>query len=348
MATEPKILIAGGYGVFGRLLAKELLQTTTARIVIAGRDARRAVETCLWLGAPDRVEAMRLDLGRPGALESAARGCFAVACTAGPFQRLPAGLPREALAAGAHWLDIADDRDWLLRLLLSREHRLDAIAQEQRAAVIPGLSTTPALTGLLVRIGLESMPRPRSASFTLFIGNRNAKGAAAIASLLEDGATMGGFVPTPGGRRLACRVATADAALLRRDLGIKADFAVAFEFPAAGPLICGISPVVWRIDPEMRIRIARIASRLAVPFNSIGHDSGSVQAEISGIDGGRIRIALIGSGQRMAILSCAIALESLLDGTLRRRGVLQPALCFPPSEWMARLTQRGVHLISEY
>src|SRR5438552_2290869 len=38
MAEPPRILIAGGYGVFGRLLARELLDTTAAHLVLAGRD----------------------------------------------------------------------------------------------------------------------------------------------------------------------------------------------------------------------------------------------------------------------------------------------------------------------
>ena len=36
MAERPRILIAGGYGVFGQLLARELLDTTNAALVLAG------------------------------------------------------------------------------------------------------------------------------------------------------------------------------------------------------------------------------------------------------------------------------------------------------------------------
>src|SRR5213594_4234140 len=108
MAEPPRVLIAGGYGVFGRLLAKELLATTTARVVLAGRDPRRLAAACRALKAGDRAETRILDLRDPSALARAAEGCFAVACTAGPFQTLPLALPRTAVEAGAHWVDIGD------------------------------------------------------------------------------------------------------------------------------------------------------------------------------------------------------------------------------------------------
>ena len=55
MAERPRLLIAGGSGVFGQLLARELLATTDAALVLAGRDGRRAAAACRRLGAPDRV-----------------------------------------------------------------------------------------------------------------------------------------------------------------------------------------------------------------------------------------------------------------------------------------------------
>jgi short subunit dehydrogenase-like uncharacterized protein len=346
MATEPRILIAGGYGVFGRLLAGELLRNTSAQIVIAGRNRRRAVEACRALAAPERLEALELDLTKRGMLSKASRGCLAVICAAGPFTGLPASLPEEALAAGAHWLDIADDRQWLLRLLLPIDRHLDALAREKHLAVIPGLSTTPALSGLLARTRLEGVPSPVRISLTLFIGNRNAKGAAAIASLIESCTGAARMVRTPFGNRLACGVPTADSALLRREVGLAADFAVAFEFPPAGPVICAVASVLRRCNRTTRGHIARVASRLLTPLSLFGRDTGVLQAELTSADGSRRNAALIGSGQRMAILPCAIVLESLLDGTLSARGVISPATYLPADDWMQRLRKRGLLLVT--
>lgn len=92
MAAAPRILIAGGSGVFGRLLARELLQTTAARLVLAGRDRERVTAICGALGDPDRVQPLTLDLSNPKALARAASGCFAVVGAAGPVPE-PAERP---------------------------------------------------------------------------------------------------------------------------------------------------------------------------------------------------------------------------------------------------------------
>ena len=112
--------MAGGSGVFGRLLARELLRTTSVDLILAGRNVAAAEAACRELGAPDRTSAIALDLGDPESLTRAAGGCIAVACTAGPFQELSRELPMAAVRAGAHWVDIGDDEGWVLPLLETR------------------------------------------------------------------------------------------------------------------------------------------------------------------------------------------------------------------------------------
>ena len=51
MVRVPRVLIVGGYGVFGRLLAAELLRTTRVEIVIAGRNpAEKAIVLFVYEG----------------------------------------------------------------------------------------------------------------------------------------------------------------------------------------------------------------------------------------------------------------------------------------------------------
>jgi len=340
MAGEPRILIAGGSGVFGRVLARELLKTTSARLVIAARDAHRAAAVCRSLAAPHRVEPLALDLAIPGDLSRAAQGCFAVACTAGPFKGLPAELPRVAVEAGAHWLDIADDPRWLLPLL-SRS-ALGRDAEHRGLAVAPGLSTTPSLSGALVRSCLERLPVARRAQITLFIGNRNSKGAAAIASVLGGGLTDPCPVRLPIGRRIAYRFPSADAGLLGKELGLAAEFRVAFEIPVAGGLLAGLSPYARRLSPVGRARLARLISAVAAPAGRLGSASGILQVELAAEGGQTAACALVGAGQRLPILPCALAFEGLLDGSLDGRGLIQPSTWLPPADWLHRLTARGL------
>src|SRR5687768_9749708 len=144
MASKRRVVVIGARGVFGSLLARELERDFE---VIPGTRTS-------------------LDF----------RGAYAVACAAGPFQQLDRGMVGDAVDAGAHWLDIADDAGWFFDLL--DDKTLDARAMEKGVAVIPGLSSFPAVAGALVR----KLGAPKQVTITQQTGNANEKGTAAISS----------------------------------------------------------------------------------------------------------------------------------------------------------------------
>jgi len=265
-----RIVVLGARGVFGSLLVREL--TDKYEVIPMGRD---------WSGA--RFQR-----------------AFAVACTAGPFQHLDRAMVRAAVDAGAHWLDIADDERWFFDLIDDRE--LDALARERGVAVIPGLSSLPAVSGALVRrvwsaatpvaalhSGDSRRRTPDHVDIKLFIGNRNAKGPAAIASAA---ASQGRVLKTP------------DRELLRRELGIDAEAVVEFESALATPML------------RLLGRWPRFAAKIAKPFR-FGTPGGAVEVRAGD------RVARVsGSDQRLAILPLVFALERL-EGL---RGCLTPSV----------------------
>ena len=211
-----------------------------------------------------------LDLRDSDAVHRIARGAYAFACAAGPFQALERGIVRAVVDAGAHWLDIADDARWFFDLL--DDEALDDLARERGVAVIPGLSSLPAISGALAR---RVMPATRL-EITLYIGNANRKGAAAIAS--------GAALDSP------------DRELLRRELGVEAVARARFELPGAR-----LAMQALRIFPlETRLRIAKRLSHILPRF---GTEGGYVA-----VNGARIAMT-----QRTAILPLVFALRHL-DG----------------------------------
>lgn len=212
-----------------------------------------------------------LDLRNLDAVSRSARGAFAFACAAGPFQLLDRALVSTVVEAGAHWLDIADDERWFFDLLDDRA--LDARARAQGVCVMSGLSTLPAISGALVRHVLPA----RRVDITLFIGNDNPKGAAAIAS--------GAVLRSP------------DRELFRRVFDIEAHAQARFEMPGAR-----LAMQVLRILPlRARVRIAKVISPLLPRFGT-----GAGYVEVRGACTERIAI-----DQRAAILPLVFALEQL-------------------------------------
>ncbi len=333
---RPRVLIPGGYGVFGSLLARELLATTSVHLVIAGRDIRAAVRFCQHLHADERCEALALDLQDQDAVRRAAAGCFAVVCTAGPFQDLDPKLPKAVAEAGAHWLDISDQDAWVLSVLESA-----AAVSLAQTVILPGLSTVPALSGILVRWARERVPEAIRARITLYIGNRNQKGPGSIASAFHSEFDDPVAVTLPIGRRLAYRFRSPDAELLRREFGLEVEFRVTFEWRLTNWLLPHLRPGV-----ASRAGRARGLALLSAPFSRFGSDTGCLQAELWAPDGHGVAASFLGKGQRLAILPAALALEALLSGELRQRGSVSPASWLPTEEWIARLGTRGIRFAS--
>jgi len=214
---------------------------------------------------------------------------------------------RAVVESGAHWVDIADDPAWFFGLVDDRA--LDTLAHERGVAVIPGLSSLPAISCALVR-RLHPVDK---VDITLRINNRNQKGAAAIASSTYSSA---GAFETP------------DRELLRRELGVEAEVHVKFEVPFASTLIRAL-----RIVPESsRVKVSRFMSRIAKPFGRFGSSGGWVE-----VRGGKNTVRVTGRDQRFAILPVVFALEHL-DGI---SGCLSPTHAFHPEELLQFVEERA-------
>jgi len=321
------------------MLAREALAIPSLRVLLAGRDFGAARKACRLLDDRGRCEPFRLDLDDREAVRRAAAGCFAIVCAAGPFQKLDRMLPRLVREAGAHWLDIADDESWVLSLLQDQDS--DGAPRPSAPAILPGLSTVPTLSGALVRWCLQKVPAiaaPR-ARIVLWIGNRNRKGAAAIASALRSGFRRPVTVRLPVGDFQAWLFRSPDRELLARDPGIEAEFRVGFEWSITNRLAARLQAV-----PDGLLQpLAECLAILSAPLCRLGSDAACLQAEI--LDGrGRRSIAapFIARGQRLAVLPAAIALESLAAGDPGLRGMVVPGAWMAPQDWIDRLRRRGI------
>jgi hypothetical protein len=173
----------------------------------------------------------------------------------------------------------------------------------------------------------------------LFIGNDNAKGEAAIASLLRQlgrpiAAPQGSLraaagcarvpLPPPLGPRTACDFDGPEHDLLPELLGVgHVEVKVGFELP----LVTRALGLLGRLRLPAAERTAGWLSRLGNLTRGLGSSAGAVMAELTWPDGTSRRAALVAKeeGQRLAALPCVLAVEALLrDHDREADGALLP------------------------
>jgi saccharopine dehydrogenase-like NADP-dependent oxidoreductase len=139
------VLVLGGYGFFGARIAAALASDSRIRLLLAGRDAARAAEAARNLGLRAEhgvgIDAHRGDF----ADRLAALNVRLVIHTAGPFQGQAYDVPRAAIVAGCHYVDLADGRRFVAGIA-----ELDADARQRGVSVISGASSVPALSSAVV------------------------------------------------------------------------------------------------------------------------------------------------------------------------------------------------------
>ena len=137
-----KTVVIGGYGNFGAHIAAKLVREGICEVIVAGRDGRKASEFADALGC----DGAGIDTRSPElAARLAALRPDVVISTAGPFQGQDYRVARASLAAGAHYIDIADGREFVCGIA-----QLDAHARACGRVAIAGASSVPALSSAVV------------------------------------------------------------------------------------------------------------------------------------------------------------------------------------------------------
>ena len=251
---------------------------------------------------------------------------------AGPFAALGTALLEACVEQGAHYVDIADER--------AHARRVGALGPRFAArnlVAVTGCSSLPAISGALALHVRKTRPDPpERVRVTLFIGNRNPKGEAAVRSAIS---VLGRPIPAPQGTLRGFR--GREVVPLPSPFGSRAVYD--FESPEYDlfPELLQVRSVSVKVGFELRVATLGFATLAALPFpwgakaarllRSVsglvppsGHSGGAVLAELGWANGTWRGAALSGSedGQRMAALPCTLAVEALLRGEHRGTGIV--------------------------
>ena len=328
-----RVLIVGAAGVFGGRLAAGLAETTDAELILAGRS--RAPLERLAQSLP-RARVVVLDRLTVSPSELRALGAHVVVDAAGPFQGASHDFARAVVSADAHYLDLADARDFVAGI-----GALDVLARQKGRAAIAGASSTPAITHAALDALCAGWRRIDTIRAGIAPGNRAPRGRALVEAILSRAGAPtrvfddGAWRDLPGwshresvrieglGRRRFALVETPDLDLIPARFAVR-DSALFLASLELGFMQRGVEAVaalrrwgMWR-QPERMAGLFRLGADLVQPF---GSDRGAMFVEVLGRDAedcpSRARWTLIapeGRGPIVPTLPALVLVRKLLRG----------------------------------
>lgn len=176
-----RVVVVGGYGAFGERAVERLARSGDIDIVIAGRSAEKAGALAARLadGGRKRIETAVIDAAAPDVGALRALGVGVVLNASGPFQKQDYALARAAIAVGAHYVDLADAREFVTGIAA-----LDAEARAAGVLVTSGASSVPALAAAIVDDQLSAFERLEVIEHGITPANGYDPGVATTASIL--------------------------------------------------------------------------------------------------------------------------------------------------------------------
>jgi len=339
------VVVFGGYGVFGSLVARDIA-VLGHEVTVAGRDGRQAEAAARALGP--RHRGVAADLTDAASCRQALSGQSVAVSCAGPFSALGETLLQACLETRCHYVDISDDRAYAARV-----RGFDARYREAGLTAAYGCSSLPGLSGALaLQAREEGAAAPDSVRVTLFIGNDNPKGSAAIRSAVEglgrpiaapQGALRGFAdgervdLPDPFGRRTVYNFDSPEYDLFPALIGVTSvTVKVGFERGLATRMFA----VLGRLSARYGKRTARMLWGIGRLAGRTGHEGGAVLVELRFTDGSVGRASLVGD-QRMAALPCALAATALASGHPQPAGAMTAYEMLGHHDLLAAMASRG-------
>ncbi|WP_158554723.1 SDR family oxidoreductase [Methylovirgula sp. 4M-Z18] len=340
--TARRILLVGATGVFGARLAAKLARLPDIVLIVTSRSRAKAEALAGRLrrvqpGA--RIESEAFD--RTGDVGRALAHCrpWLVIDASGPFQTADYAFARAAVEAGAHWLDLADARSYILRFAAA----LAPLAQAKDVVALTGASSTPALSGAVVAALTKGWARVDTIDLAIVPGGKSPVGEAVVAAVLSyagkavpqwrDGRLQSAtgwaqqvrmHFPQLGARSVA-PVETADAELLSaRFPGVRR---IAFFAGLESPIEhYSLAVLAFLRKAGLARDWAFLAPWLqkARRFTRLGmSDRGGMVVRVSGLNAESVPVeaswsllAEQGDGPHVPTLACVAAVRQLLAGRL--------------------------------
>jgi hypothetical protein len=191
-----RILVIGGYGVFGARVCERLAREPDLEVVVAGRreDAAAAYAAELSRTAKAKISHAVVNAETAGARDIRALAAAVLINASGPFQAQSYGLARACIGAQCHYIDLADARAFVIGIT-----QLDHEARAAGVSVVSGASSVPGLSSAVVEAYSGEVRSLDTVDICISPGNSFDSGLATTASIL--GGVGKPYAALAGGRR---------------------------------------------------------------------------------------------------------------------------------------------------
>lgn len=174
-----RILVIGGYGVFGGRLSLALSQNENFDVIVAGRSEKKAMAFCEGTKCtPATIDTTSADIV---AFFSQQRTDIVIDA-AGPFQSYPTdryAIAEAAITCGVHYLDLSDDAEFTRGITV-----LNEAARRANVTVLSGVSSVPALSSAIVGSLSAGMQDIHLIESAILPGNRAPRGQSVIKAIV--------------------------------------------------------------------------------------------------------------------------------------------------------------------
>lgn len=180
---NPRILILGGYGNFGKRIAALLIKTINPEIILAGRHLEKAQAQATLLQKQTAANIIPLALDWQASdfkVKLQAVNPTLVIHAAGPFQNQDYTVARACVELKIHYIDLSDGREFVTGITT-----LDELAKQNDVVVLSGASSVPALSSVVVDHFAPKYTELREIDFGIAPGNKAERGSATIEAILS-------------------------------------------------------------------------------------------------------------------------------------------------------------------
>lgn len=359
-----RVIVIGGLGNFGSRICQRLSKVSGLTVIAAGRKPVGRPHT---FASGAIVSTLALDINSADfesrLIEAAPR--LVIHC-AGPFQGQDYRVALASCAAGAHYLDLADGRDFVANFAA----HVDASAKEAGVLAVSGASSLPGLSSTVVDHLSKSLLRVNSISTVIAPGQQAARGIATISAVFGyAGLAFSRWNNAAWGLQYGWQdIRRVTFSGLSPRWGAACDVPDLALFPGRYP---GVSDVEFHAALELRIQhfalwLAAAASRSGLPLpitrwaprlNAIsnlildrfGSDVGAMKVQVTGSfeGGGQRRLtwqltAPDGNGPEIPCMTSVLLACKLADGELALTGAFPCVGLLKLEEFDAEFQRWGI------